>query len=84
MATNAERITDLRSQLVTVKAAISQAVTCGQSASKGDKSLTRANLSVLLSERRQLERDIQRLESGGGRAMQMDMSCSPYGGNANA
>lgn len=84
MATNAERIAELRAQLVTVKAAISQAVTGGQAASFRDRSLTRANLSVLLAERRQLERDIHRLESGGGRAMQMDMSCSPYGGTANA
>lgn len=78
MATNADRLVELRAELATVKAAIAKAITRGQSATSGDRSLTRARLDLLISERNQLERDIQRLELGGGRAMHMDFSGTPY------
>jgi len=81
--TNTEKLAALQAELVTVKAAISRAITGGQSAAVGDKSLTRARLDLLISERNQLERDIQRLERG-GRGMPIDMSCTPYADNAQA
>lgn len=76
--TTAERITELRAELTTVKAALTRAITEGQSATVGGASLQRARLDLLVSERNQLERDIQRLENPNGRVIGIDMSAGPY------
>ena len=81
--TNAQKLAEMEAELVTVKAAISKAITGGQAASVGDKSLTRARLDLLIQERNQLERDIQRLQLG-GRGLLMDMSATPYSDAAQA
>lgn len=79
--TNAQKLAELQAELAVVKTALSAAITGGQSASMRDKSLTRARLDLLIAERNQLERDIQRLERG-GRGLPIDMSCTPYAANS--
>jgi hypothetical protein len=80
--TREERIADLTAELAVVKAAITKAITQGSSSSCGALALTRARLDLLISERNQLERDLQRLENHTGRHVGIDMSISPYGTSA--
>lgn len=64
MATVAERIAELEAELVVIKTAITAIRTGGQARAVGEFSVSGANLSELIKQRNQCERDIQRLRNG--------------------
>lgn len=76
MATQAEKLTELQAELVTVKAALAKA-SSAQSVSVDGVSVSRANVNALMERRREIEKAIQRLLNG-GRGMRIDMSGGPY------
>lgn len=79
MATVAEQITELESELTAVKAAMTSALTGGQSFQLGDMSITGTNYNALSQRRKELEKAIQRLRNG-GRGIVVDMSARADGG----
>ena len=64
MATVAERLAELNTELTEVKTAISGILTRGQSAGMSGMNVGRANLPALYDRRRELEKSIQRLTNG--------------------
>ena len=73
MATNAEKLTALQAELVAIKAAITSAISSGQSSSIDGMSISRVQVAELRSERTRIEKSIQRLLNG-GRGIIVDMS----------
>jgi hypothetical protein len=73
MATNAEKLVELRAELVAIKAALTRTMAAGQSSSIDGMSVSRVNINYLREERTRIEKSIQRLLNG-GRGIIVDMS----------
>jgi hypothetical protein len=76
VATIAEKLADLRTELAAIKAAMLGMYSGGQSFTIGDMTVQNANMAALQDRRNQVERSIQRLLRG-GRGMQVDMGVTP-------
>jgi hypothetical protein len=78
MATKAEKLAELQTELTAVKAAMTAALTGGRSVSIDGMSYSAWGMSELRDERTRLEKSIQRLLRG-GRGMVVDMSAGVPG-----
>ena len=78
MATNAEQITELETELTAIKTAMLSMLTAGQSGSLDGVSFNKVQYDSLSKRRKEIERRISALSSATGSITGIDMSCSPY------
>lgn len=79
MATNAEKVIELNTELTAIKAAMLSMLTAGQSGSVDGASFSKIQYDSLRDRRKEIERQIAALEATGGGITGIDMSCTPYG-----
>lgn len=73
VATRAEQITELETELATLKTARTKALVRGSSVTMGDMSISGVNAAEIGRRISQIERSLQRLKNG-GRGIQIDFS----------
>lgn len=78
MATRAEQIAELETELSTLKSARTSALTNGSNISMGDMSIGGVNSSNINARIKEIEKSIQRLKNG-GRGIVVDMSARSDG-----
>ena len=78
MATRAEQIAELETELTTLKAARTAALTGGSSYQLGDMSVSGVNSNAINERIVQIEKSLQRLRNG-GRGIVVDMSARADG-----
>lgn len=81
MATNAEKLAELETELATLKTARTSALTGGSSYTIGSISVSGVNSSNIDARITQVEKSIQRLKRG-GRGIVIDMSARSDGGES--